>query len=214
MRVHALIIREASTQISADLFWTAPHRELVPNDCPQTWVFACAWRGAFEWFTCSHVSDVGVVQRWRNTVSPQFSAHRRSRAPQTISHFPDRKTLDAPPEDEHTLLQKQESFAYPMRPTLHIQTVPIHLRGNTGTLTPPTLTSTPTTPDLARPLQHTNTVSCLHEVQTIHKSQNTRPAPNLTRQPTPGAHNPTKTQPRPATTNPLHKDPVATTTKT
>lgn len=59
-------------------------------------------------------------------------------------------------------------------------------------LTPSTCASTPITPDLARPLRRSNSVSCLREVQTISRRQNIRPTSSLTRPTTLRVHIPTK----------------------
>ena len=90
----------------------------------------------------------------------------------------------------------------------------MRLQSNAGTLTPPTGPSPTITPHFACPLRHTNSVSCLREVQTIHKSPHILPLTSLTRLTTGGVLNPLKNTTKTNHNEPLHKDPVATTTKT
>ena len=86
-----------------------------------------------------------------------------------------------------------------MRLAFHVQTVPMGLRSDTGSLTPPTGASPAITPDLACPLRDPNSTSCLREVQTISQSPHILPMPSLTRLTTGGVLNPTKN-----TTNTSH----------
>ena len=136
--VHALIMRETHAQVCANLFWAPPELKLVPDDAPQARIGAFARFRALEALTRSHVSDVGVVARGCNPIASELPAHSRGRTPQPAGNVPNREPLDAPPEDEHAFLERQEPFTDPMRLAFHVQTVPMRLRSDTGSLTPST----------------------------------------------------------------------------
>ena len=112
--------------------------KLVPDDGLQARIGAFARFRTFEALACPHVSDVGVVARGGNPIALQFPAHGRGRTPQPAGNITNREPLDAPSEDEHAFLERQEPFTDPMRLALHIQTVPMSLRSDTSSLTPPT----------------------------------------------------------------------------
>ena len=131
-------MRETHAQVCANLFWAPSELGLVPDDAPQARIGAFARLGALEALACSHVSDVGVVARGCHPVSSELPAHSPRRTPQPASNVPNRELFDAPSEDEHAFLERQEPFTDPMRLALHIQTVPMSLRSDTGSLTPST----------------------------------------------------------------------------
>ena len=137
-RVHALIMRETHTQVGTNLFRTPPELKLVPDDAPQTRISAFTRLGTFEALACPHVSDIRVVARGCNPIASELPAHSRGRTPQLSSDVTNRKPFNAPSEDEHAFLERQEPLTDPMRLALHIQTVPMGLRSDTGSLTPST----------------------------------------------------------------------------
>ena len=143
-------MRETRAQVGANLFWAPPELKLAPDDAPQARISAFSRFRTFEALACSHVSDVRVVARGGNPVSSQLSAHRRGRTPQTAGNVPNRDSLDAPPKDEHAFLERQEPFTDPMRLAFHVQTVPVLLRSDAGSLTPCLLYTSPSPRDTER----------------------------------------------------------------
>ena len=131
-------MRETRAQVGANLFWAPPELKLAPDDGPQARISAFSRLGTFEALTCSHVSDIRVVARGGNPIASELPAHRRGRTPQTAGNISNRDSLDAPPKDEHAFRERQEPFTDPMRLAFHVQTVPVLLRSDAGSLTPAT----------------------------------------------------------------------------